>query len=383
MIYLRGITWSHRRAVDPLIATLPAFRRRHPEVEIAWEQRPLHGFEFTPVDRLAEGYDFIILDHPFCGEIAASGCLRPLDDLLTPELSAGFVGPSLASYRYRERLWALPVDAACQVAVARPDLLQRLDRPAPASWPEMMELGARARAQGTYLAIALQGVHSLMTFFTLCANLGRPCGAHSDGPFVDHDAGRRALAALHQLLAFCPPEALDWNSIALHDAMVARDDLVFCPAVYCYATYAEADIRRPLRFFDLPGLESASPRGSTLGGTGLGVSARTSEPAALAYAAFLMEAATQKAFATHHGQPARREAWEDAAVDARFAGCFHATRATMEQAWIRPRHAGYLAFQARGGELVEAHLRGRIAAEALLDRLDALHVECAAVAPKQ
>ena len=131
------------------------------------------------------------------------------------------------------------------------------------------------------------------------------------------------------------------------------------------------------------GTESASPRGSTLGGTGLGVSARTSEPAALAYAAFLMEAATQKAFATHHGQPARREAWEDAAVDARFAGCFHATRATMEQAWIRPRHAGYLAFQARGGELVEAHLRGRIAAEALLDRLDALHVECAAVAPKQ
>jgi multiple sugar transport system substrate-binding protein len=383
MTYLRGITWSHRRAVDPLIATLPAFRRRHPEVEIAWEQRPLHGFEFTPVVQLAERYDFIILDHPFCGEIAASGCLRPLDDLLTPELGAGFVGPSLASYRYRERLWALPVDAACQVAVARPDLLQRLDRPAPASWPEMMALAQQAQGRGIRLAIALQGVHSLMTFFTLCANLGRPCGAHPDGPFVDRDAGRRALAALHQLLAFCPPEALDWNSIALHDAMVARDDLVFCPAVYCYATYAEADVRRPLRFFDMPGLEAASARGSTLGGTGLGISGRASEPAALAYAAFLMEVATQKAFAAHHGQPARREAWEDPAIDARFAGCFGATRATMEQAWIRPRHAGYLAFQARGGELVEAHLRGRIAAEALLDRLDALHVECAAGAPRK
>ena len=48
---------------------------------------------------------------------------------------------------------------------------------------------------------------------------------------------------------------------------MARDDLVSCPAVCCYATYAERDQRKPLRFHDLPG-----PRGhggSTIGGTGL------------------------------------------------------------------------------------------------------------------
>ena len=374
MTYLRGITWDHRRAIDPLLATLPAFQQAHPGASIAWESRPLHGFEFTPVAELAERYDLIILDHPFCGDIAASGCLSPLDELLTPELAAGFVGPSLASYRYQGRLWALPVDAACQVAVGRPDLLARLSEPAPRSWPELMAPGERARARGLGLAIALQGVHALMTFFTLCANLDYPCGGAPDQSFVDRAAGRHALEALARLLAFCPQEVLDWNSIALHEAMASRDDLVFCPAVYGYVTYAEADMRCPLRFFGLPGLDGADPKGSTIGGTGIGLSSRSVDPAtARAYLAYLAAGTTQRAFAEHHGQPARRETWEDPAIDARFAGAFSATRATMEQAWIRPRYAGYLAFQAEGGKLVESHLRGDISADGLLDRLAVLH----------
>src|SRR6185312_12687614 len=125
------------------------------------------------------------------------------------------------------------------------------------------------------LAIGLKGVHSLMTFFTLCANQGRPCGVEPVRPFVEREAALNALAAMRRLLSYCPPQALDWNSIALHEAMATRDDLVYCPAVYCYATYAEPDNQRPLAFANLPGLARPSPRGSTIGGTGLGVSART------------------------------------------------------------------------------------------------------------
>jgi len=336
-ITLRGITWGHRRAIDPLLATLPEFYREHPEITVDWSSRPLHGFEFAPVEELARNYDLIILDHPFAGDIAERRCLRPLDELLDPTSAGTFVGRSLATYRYRGELWALPVDAACQIAVARPDLLARLDRPAPRDWAEVNALGRRARDQGLWLAIGLKGVHALMTFFTLCANLGRPCAAVKDAPFVDLQTGRAALEAMRQLLSFCPPEALDWNSIELHEAMVARDDLIYCPAVYCYATYAEADIRRPLRFSDLPGLTGPNPSGSTIGGTAIGLSAYCAEPAAaLAYIRYLATSATQKAFAAHHGQPAHVDAWNDRDIDARFGGCFAATRATMEAAWIRP-----------------------------------------------
>jgi multiple sugar transport system substrate-binding protein len=371
---LRGMTWQHRRALDPLLGTLPDFRALHPGIDITWEARPLAGFEFTPVAELAERNDLIILDHPFAGDIAASRCLLPLDQLVDEAAGRAFVGPSLASYRHAGHVWAMPVDGATQVAVYRPDLLESLDHDIPVTWDEMFALGERARDHGKFLAVALRGVHSLMTFFTLCANQGKPCGVEPHQPFVDRDTALSALAAMRRLLSYCPREALDWNSIALHDAMAARDDLVYCPAVYCYATYAEADNRRPLAFANLPGLLHPSPSGSTIGGTGIGVSARTTNSqAALAYVRYLMDAGVQRAFAAHHGQPAHIEAWRDEALDRRFGGCFGNTLATMEQAWIRPRYAGYLRFQAAAGDLIEAHLRGGIGEGALLDRLAILH----------
>ena len=370
-VKLRGKTWDHRRAIDPLLGTMPMFQAKHPHVEITWSSRPLSGFEFTSVDALALEYDFIILDHPFTGAIAASQSLVPLDRIVA-QVGDPFVGPSLDSYRMNGSLWALPVDAACQVSISRPDLMQKLDAAVPANWHDLMALGAKARQQGLWLAIGLKGVHSLMTFFTLMANLGEPCATQRDREFADLRTAREALALMRDLLQFCPPAGLDWNSIDLHDRMVERDDLVFCPAVYCYATYAEADQRRPLRFHDLPGPRGLA--GSTIGGTGLGVSAHTRHlPEALAYARFAIEETTQRAFASHHGQPAHRGIWEDSAINERLGGCFRATRATMEACWIRPRYPGYLDFQARGGELVEAHLRGQITADALLAELQRLH----------
>jgi multiple sugar transport system substrate-binding protein len=368
---LRGINWGHRRAVGPLSGAAAGFRQMHSDIEIVWSQRSLAGFEFDPVPTLAENFDLVVLDHPFCGVIAETGCLMPLEGL--PGLQDRmFVGPSLASYRYEERIWALPIDAACQVAVSRPDLLAGAD--VPSIWSDVLSLGRAARRRGQSLAVALKGVHSLMTFFTLCANLGRPCSLDPAEPLVDSEAAGTALDAIEELLALCPTEALGWDSIALHEAMTSDDRLVFCPAVYLYATYAEADVAKPLRFHDLPGLRGPDPSGSTLGGTGLGISRKCRDPeGALAYAAYLLEPETQTAFTAHHGQPARIEAWTGPAADAQFGGAFSATRATLEASWIRPRYSGYLRFQSKAGDLLEHYLRGGIGRPDLLAVLNGLH----------
>ena len=50
---IRGMAWGHRRALDPLIAAAAAYERDHPDVRVVWDERPLQGFEFTPVAELA------------------------------------------------------------------------------------------------------------------------------------------------------------------------------------------------------------------------------------------------------------------------------------------------------------------------------------------
>lgn len=370
-IRLKGITWDHRRAVDPLLAAQKIFARRYENIEIEWHSRPLSGFEFTPVDALARNYDFVILDHPFMGKVAQSGCLVPLGAKFALT-DADFVGPSLATYRMAGQIWAVPVDAACQVAVSRPDLMRGMDAEAPRDWTQLLDLGQRAQRRDLRLAIGLKGVHSLMTFFTLMANLGLPCSTDPVQPLFDRRAAQEVLGLMRALLGYCPPQVLDWNSIALHDQMTTSNELVFCPAVYCYATYAEADLSHPLRFHDLPGPNG--PRGSTIGGTGLGVSAYCAHPeAALLYAGFTAELETQALFARHHGQPALRAIWEDTNINESFGGCYRDTRATMDLCWIRPRYDGYLAFQEGAGELIESHLRGETSEPVLLDRLQQLH----------
>lgn len=363
------MTWQSRRALDPLTASLPAFRAANPGIDIEWTARTLAGFEFEPVEQLAKRYDLIILDHPFMGDAARKGYLLSLEEGLTGT-DSDFIGPSLATYRFDGHVYAVPVDAACQVAVFRPDLMQRLGEVPPRTWADVLKLGESARRHGLSLAIGLVGVHSLMTFFTLMAGFGHPCAITPDEPFCDEQAAREALSLMRSLLTFCPPQVLDWNSIRLHEMMVAEDLFAYCPAVYCYATYAEADQRRPLRFADLPGAASPSPKGSTIGGTGLAISAHCASPdAARAYARFAASAAAQLDFARHHGQPARIEAFTDEEINQTFGGCFSATRATLEGSWIRPRYAGYLGFQEHGGLLIESHLRSDLDEAALLAKL--------------
>ena len=45
------------------------------------------------------------------------------------------------------------------------------------------------------------------------------------------------------------------------------------------------------------------------------------------------------------GQCGHAAAWEDESINAQVADFYRATRATLEGAWIRPRHVGYTSFQ--------------------------------------
>ena len=118
------------------------------------------------------------------------------------------------------------------------------------------------------------------------------------------------MATLHGRM----PEAVRaLNPIALLTAMSAGDDVALCPLVYGYVNYARSGERpgRPLAFHDAPRTRKGGRRGSTLGGTGLGISRRCRvTPALVAHLRWLMSADAQARFIpAHDGQPSRREAW--------------------------------------------------------------------------
>jgi multiple sugar transport system substrate-binding protein len=359
-----GLTWDHPRGYESLEAA--AARWAGKGVRVYWRRQALEGFEAHPLRELCDVYDLVVLDHPHVGEAAGAGCLHPLEAWLSAAeislLRRDLVGPVLDSYRHDGRHWALPLDAATQVMASRPDLTG-LSSPA-RTWDDVVRLSERVP-----VVLSLGGPHALLTFYSICA-------AHASVPHetVLHDgAAAEALAIMEKLAGgsrYSPVS--DLNPIGILETLATTDAVACCPLVYGYVNYAVSRTpgRQPVTFSDAPSARRGVP-GSTLGGTGLGVSRRVMVTDALRECLlWLSSPAAQGEFIpAHAGQPARRDAWESPAVNA-AAGCFYrSTLASIENAWVRPRRAGFIAFQARGSAILREGLRAGNARSDFLDRL--------------
>ncbi len=368
MTTLKGMTWSHPRGYDPMVATSKAWAAET-GVTIVWDKRSLQDFESFPVEELARQYDMIVIDHPHVGQVVEEGCLTPLDvpgrEAERAALAAASVGASYPSYEYAGHQWAFPIDAATQVMAYRADLIE-----APASWDDVVALAKAGR-----VAFPLLPPHSMMSFFTLTANLGHPC-AVEPGPLVDTATGIRAIEMLADVAAHLDPADFAMDPIATSEAMAPPGAKVaLMPLGYGYVSYAIPGFRpHQLRFADIP-LPGA--KGSALGGTGIAVSAFSeNKAAALDYAYWVASSDVQRGlYASSGGQPGHANAWEDDAVNAAAGNFYRDTRKTLEGAYVRPRHNGYMAFQDAASKRLTAGLLTREAPAAILADLDRLFRE--------
>ncbi len=371
-ITLRGMTWSDPRGYDPVVAAAGEYARLHPGVRILWDKRSLQGFESTPVDELAATYDLMVIDHPHVGAVVADGCLLPIDRQADPEsllrLEAETVGKSFASYQLGGHQWALPIDAATQVQAVRSDL-----RRTPAlRWDQVM-----AVAREGAVLWPLRPPHVLMCFFTLAANLGDPC-AVTMGPLVARQTGLAVLSALQALAELVDPACRTMDPIAALNALSESPRHQIIPLTYLYAPYARQGYRtNRIAFHDIPAIGLGGPIGSALGGTGIAVSARTTQPDfCTRFAIWLASADVQRGiYAANNGQPGNARAWGDASVNAAVDNAYANTRLTHEAAWLRPRHKGYMAFQEEGSHILLDAITGRTPHASALDALDQRFIE--------
>ncbi|MCH4540122.1 ABC transporter substrate-binding protein [Ochrobactrum sp. POC9] len=369
-IKLKGMTWSHPRGYDPMVAGAEQWLADK-GVEIEWEKRSLQDFETFPVEELARNFDLIVIDHPHVGQITKEGCLLPLDvpgrETELKALADGSVGRSFPSYNWQGRQWAFPLDAATQVQAWRPDLM---DKPA-TSWGEVLRL-----ARAGKVLLPLRSPHSLMCFYTLVANAGTPCAL--EGELISVEDGSQAFEQLREIASLVKPECFGMDPIAVFEEMAEPESEIACsPLIYGYVNYAMPGFRdRLIRFADIPA-GAAGVAGSALGGTGIAVSAFSKHPqAAIDFAYWVASGDVQKGlYAASNGQPGHATAWEDDTVNAATSDFYRDTRATLEGAWVRPRHDGYMPFQEAASERINKGLLDDEKAEDVIADLNRLFRE--------
>lgn len=369
-ISLKGMTWSHPRGYDPMVATSRAWKEKT-GVDIAWDKRSLQDFESFPVEELARQYDFIVIDHPHVGQITKEKCLLPLDvpgrEAERRDMADHSVGGSYASYQWGGRQWAFPIDAAAQVQAYRPDLVEGPAR----SWDEVIAL-----AKAGKVILPMRAPHSLMSFFTLAANLGKPCAITGPGDLIAAEDGVRVIALLRAVTDHIDADQFEMDPIAASEALARPESShAVMPLGYGYLSYALAGFRPSrLKFANIPDAGGMGPIGSAVGGTGIAVSAFTKHPEeAIAYAHWVAGAEVQASiYAEAGGQPGHGIAWESAAVNAPVDGFYIDTRATLENGYIRPRHDGYMAFQDAASNRISQGLRSGEDAAAIIADINTL-----------
>ncbi|MGY2994159.1 multiple sugar transport system substrate-binding protein [Mesorhizobium sp. URHB0026] len=351
---LRGMTWNHPRGFDPMVACSSVWKQKT-GIAVEWDKRSLQDFESFPVEELARAYDLIVIDHPHVGQITAERCLEPLDlvgrEAERVALASGSVGQSYPSYTWQGRQWAFPIDAATQVQAWRPDAL---DQP-PSRWSEVLDLARQGR-----VLLPLRPPHCLMTFYTLAGNLGHPCATDPSGDLIDVETGCEVFEMMREIAVVVDPTCFDMDPIAVSERMAEAGSRIVCaPLIYGYVSYAASGFRATrLAFADMPVVGSNGPTGSALGGTGIAVSAFSkAKEAAIDFAYWVASGDVQRGiYAAAGGQPGHAAAWEDQTINELAGNFYRGTRATLESAWVRPRHDGYMAFQQAASDRIDSGL---------------------------
>ena len=227
--------------------------------------------------------------------------------------------------------------------------------------------------------IPMRPPHSLMTFFTLAANLGTPCSTDGPGNLIAAEAGVRVYETIAGLMRHVPDECYAMDPIAVSERMSEAESAIACaPLIYGYVNYGIAGFRpKLLAFADIPAAGNCGPAGSALGGTGIAVSAFSPHvPEAAEFAYWIASGDIQRGpFAAAGGQPGHADGWGDEAVNAVTNGFYRNTRQTLDGAWIRPRHKGYMAFQAPASERLNEGLMAGEAARSVIGDINAMFVK--------
>jgi multiple sugar transport system substrate-binding protein len=373
--HLKGISWNHSRGITPLLAAAQRYSELHPGVRVEWQIRSLQEFADFPIEQLTTQFDLLIIDHPWVGCAAATNCVLPLNEYLPQEYFddqlQNSVGRSHESYNYDGKQWALAIDAATPAASYRKDLFEKNNRALPQSWNDVIALAAEGK-----VAVPAIPIDLLMNFYTFCI-------AHDETPFqseeevVDIETGIQAIETMKELYGLVDKKMFTCNPIAVAELMSSTDDYWYCPFAYCYSNYSRNGYaNKLLHYTDVVSFVNKKLQ-TTIGGTGLAVSAFSkNKKEAVDFAAWVVSGAVQQTiYVQNGGQPGHLSAWKNSEANRLTHNFFTTVLPVMENGYIRPRYNGYLHFQDHAGTPLQKCLMEDGDAAATLNEMNVLYRE--------
>ena len=373
MITLKGITWDHSRGYDPMIATSKVFAEKHNnEVCIKWDKRSLQAFADRPIAQMVEEYDLMVIDYPHVGEVSAKGLLHNFDvekySKALELLQKQSVGLSHQSYNIDGHQWALALDAATQVGCYRSDLITAL----PKNWDDLFQL-----AQNKRVIWPLKPVHAISSFYSIYNNITEVFEP-SDKDFIQNNFGIKTLQMMKLISQHVPSECFDMDPIKTAEILSEHDDFYYSPYTYGFSNYSRIDYRKNLLTYgDVINLSGKGPHGTHLGGTGIAISNKSkNKDLALEYSYWIAGSECQQTtFYSSGGQPGNSDAWENDTINLETNNFFKNTRLTLDQAWVRPRHNGYMKFQDESGNMINEYLQSNVNEVDVIDKLKLMYAE--------
>ena len=373
MITLKGMTWDHSRGYDPMIATSKVFAKKHNNnISIEWDKRSLQEFADRPIEQMTEEYDLMVIDYPHVGEVSAKGLLQNFDlenykdDLeLLKKQSVGF---SHKSYNIDGHQWALALDAATQVSSFRSDLITSL----PKSWDELVLLAKNKR-----VIWPLKPVHAISSFYSIYNNITDDFEPQNKN-FVQKNFGVQTLEMMKHISKYLIDECFYMDPIRTAEILSETDDFFYSPYTYGFSNYSREGYRKNLLTYgNVIDLSNKGPHGTHLGGTGIAISNKSKhKELALDYSYWIAGSDCQQTiFYTNGGQPGNSDAWENNTINLETNNFFKNTRLTLDQAWVRPRHNGYMKFQDESGNIINEYLQSNVSEVQVIEKLKLMYAE--------